>query len=155
MKTSYFFFAAAFAGFFAAAFFARGFFAAAFFATGFFAAAFAPTFFAMVPSFSGFVYYLPFFCECARKKRSSRMARGMMCSRMCAFLMSLPLPIARRGEHLKRKVRLCSKMLEQTQQRHVHGGYAMKRGTITGSKPTFSTRAGDKAPQFELPDQNN
>ena len=64
MKTSYFFFAAAFAGFFAAGFFATGFFAAAFFATGFFAA----TFFAMLPSFSGFVYYLPIFFECARKK---------------------------------------------------------------------------------------
>jgi hypothetical protein len=60
MKRGYFFFAAAFAGFFAAGFFATGFFVAAFFATGFFA---------MVPSsFSGFVYYLPFFCECARKK---------------------------------------------------------------------------------------
>jgi hypothetical protein len=55
----YFFFAAAFTGFFVA-FFATGFFAAAFFATGFFAAAFftgafaaafAATFFAMVPSF--------------------------------------------------------------------------------------------------------
>jgi hypothetical protein len=49
MKASYFFFAAAYAGFFAAAFFAT-------------------TFFAMVPSFSGFVHYLPFFANVQEKE---------------------------------------------------------------------------------------